>query len=54
MSEDKPSDDIIDVEPQVISDSAMEQKPKLSVLRFGKWGALGLLALACAAPCVPR
>ena len=49
MSEDKPSDDIIDVEPQVISDSAMEQKPKLSVLRFGKWGALGLLALACAA-----
>ena len=49
MSEDKPSDDIIDVEPQVISDSAMEQKPKLSILRFGKWGALGLLALACAA-----
>ena len=48
MSEDKQSDDIIDVEPHVISDSAVGQKSKTANARFGRWSALGLLAVACA------
>ena len=47
MSEEKPNDDIIDVEPQIINDTAGEQKPRLAKMRFGKWGAVGLMALAC-------
>lgn len=48
MSDNKPSDDIIDVEPQIISDSAADLKPKRAKSRFGRWAAVGVLALACA------
>ena len=48
MSDDKQNDDIIDVEPQIISDAAVDLKPKLAKARFGRWGAVGVLALACA------
>ena len=46
MNDDKHSDDIIDVEPQIISDSAVDPKPKLTKARFGTWGAVGVLVLA--------
>ena len=48
MSDNKPSDDIIDVEPQIISDAAPDLKPKRAKTRFGKGVAVGVLALACA------
>ena len=41
MSDNKPQDDIIDVEPQVISDAPQNA-------RFGRWGVVGLFGLVCA------
>ena len=49
MSNDHPNDDIIDVEPQILSDSTINKTPSAMKFRNGKWVAVGLLALACAA-----
>ncbi len=48
MSDDKPIDNIIDVEPQIINDSGVEQKPKMATMRFARWGAMGVLGVVCA------
>ena len=45
MSEDKPQDNIIDVEPQIISDVPESKRHNA---RLGTWGGVGLLVLACA------
>ena len=44
MSEDKPQDDIIDVEPQIISDAPDSARRSA---RPGKWGIVGLFGLVC-------
>ena len=45
MSEDKPNDDIIDIEPQVISDTPVGTQRRR---RFGTWGLVSLFGLVCA------
>ena len=45
MSEDRPQGDIIDVEPQIISDAPASTRHSG---RLGTWSSVGLLALACA------
>ena len=49
MSNDHSNDDIIDVEPQILSDSTVNTTPNAMKFRHGKWVAVGFLALSCAA-----
>ncbi|MEP6828477.1 MAG: hypothetical protein ABJA10_10430 [Aestuariivirga sp.] len=44
MSEDKPQGDIIDVEPQIISDAPTSARHNA---RLGMWGGVGLFGLVC-------
>ena len=46
MSDDKPQDNIIDIEPQIINDAPASTRRNA---RLGRWGGVGFLALACAA-----